>query len=129
MPIMIKKAWSPHKYLVAAARKTWRWAPERREVLKRVKVGVDQWKCELCGHVSQKVKYITKKGKKRSKTDGAVDHIVPIGKQPREWDDYPDYYKRMFCSVENMQYLCSACHKIKSGKEAGTRAKRKKGKL
>lgn len=111
------KEWSPHRYLVAAARKIWRWSPERREVLKKAKAGKDQWTCEKCKTVFGIVEMVTKKGRKRKRMGGAVDHIVPIGKQPAKWSDYPAYYKRMFCPRTNLQVLCKACHDPKSKAE------------
>lgn len=117
MKIKKIREWSPHKYLVSAARKTWRWSPERTSVLKRVHLDKLHWQCEKCGTLVTKIDYVTKKGRKRRKIDGAVDHIAPVGKQPRDWDEYPDYYRRMFCGKFNLQFLCTECHAPKSQAE------------
>jgi len=60
---------------------------------------------------------ITVRNRKRRKIDGAIDHIAPVGKQPREWDEYPEFYKRLFCGAENLQFLCTECHHTKTVKE------------
>lgn len=113
----VKKEWNPHPYLVADARKRWRYSPARNEALKKAKLDIAKWQCTTCKAVVSNIKYTTKRGRLASKVDGAVDHIIPVGKQPRGWDEYPAYYKRMFCSSENLAFLCSACHAIKSAKE------------
>lgn len=48
---------------------------------------------------------------------GAVDHITPIGKQPRTFEEYPEYLKRHFCGEANLQVLCKECHLIKTQRE------------
>lgn len=115
------KVWSPHKYLVAAARKTWRWAPQHKLVLLRASVSQGSWKCEKCSKVVTRVSYVTKRGRKARKIDGAVDHINPIGKQPREWAEYPTFYALVFCAIENLMFLCTSCHSAKSALEAAAR--------
>lgn len=121
----VKKPWSPHKYLVAAARKTWQWSPSRTEVLKRVKIGIDEWRCEECLKAVTQVDYITKKGRKRKRIDGAVDHIKPVGKQPQSFEEWPAYLAKMYCPIENLMFLCTTCHAIKSKAEAAARKKKK----
>lgn len=112
-----KKPWNPHKYLVAAARKTWRWSPERREALKQAQIGPNSWRCYNCGQEVGKIAYKNKRGRTLKKIDGAVDHFTPVGKQPKEWLDYPAYYTKMFCPVENLHFFCTACHAAKTAKE------------
>jgi hypothetical protein len=54
-----------------------------------------------------------------------VDHIDPIiavedsGKD-KDWNKV---IERMFCEEDNLQSVCSSCHKIKSLAERGDRAK------
>lgn len=113
----VKKAWSPHPYLVAAFRKVWYWSPERRQALSSAKTGKDEWQCKTCPNKVVKEKYVTKKGRTRTRMTGSVDHIDPIGKQPRSWDDYNVYLAKTFCSTENLQVLCKECHGVKSKAE------------
>ena len=112
-----EKGWTPHKYLVADARKRWRYSPARNEALKIAKVDKAKYRCTECKAVVSTIEYVTKRGRKARKVDGAVDHILPVGKQPRDWDEYPAYYRRMFCPSSNLAFLCNPCHKIKSEKE------------
>lgn len=116
------KEFNPHKYLVAAARKTWRWAPQHKLVLKRAEVSKGSWKCEKCSKIVTRINYVTRRGRKARKIDGAVDHIVPVGKHPTEWGHYLEWFPRLFCSIENLMFLCTECHSIKSKAEAAERA-------
>lgn len=113
----VKKPWSPHKYLVAAARKTWRWSPERREVLAKARIDKGVYKCEACKREVLIVDYVTNRKRKRRKIDGAIDHKEPIGKQPKTWSGYPKWYGRLFCPIENLQFLCTECHLVKTNRE------------
>lgn len=118
------KVWSPHKYLVCALRKVWYWSPERKAVLKAAQLAKDTWKCAVCSRSFLKLEYITKKGRKRRRMDGSVDHIIPLGTQPRSWTEYSSYLERLFCSVSNLQAICSTCHKPKSKAENAARRKK-----
>lgn len=42
-----------------------------------------------------------------------VDHIIPVG-TCKTWDTY---IKRLFCEKDNLQVLCTTCHKAKTAKE------------
>jgi hypothetical protein len=119
----VKKEWSPHPYLVAAFRKVWYWSPERRQTLSSAKIGKDQWQCHSCPNIVVKEKYVTKKGRSRTRMTGSVDHIVPIGKQPRSWGEYNEYLAKTFCPASNLQVLCKACHGVKSKSEGKERVK------
>lgn len=46
-------------------------------------------------------------------TDVAVDHINPVGTL-RKPEDLPDFVMNLFCELDNLQVLCSSCHKIKT---------------
>lgn len=116
-----KKEWTPHSYLVADARKRWRYSPSRTQALNRAKVEKGKYKCSLCAAIVGYISYITKKGRKANKLDGTVDHIVAVGKQPREWDEYPAYYRRMFCETSNLQFICSACTAVKNAQDRAER--------
>lgn len=45
-----------------------------------------------------------------------VDHKIPAGSL-REWEDLVPFTKRLFCSKDDLQILCSDCHKIKTAEE------------
>jgi 5-methylcytosine-specific restriction endonuclease McrA len=96
-----KVTWNPHKYLVAAARRVWRWSPEKKAASELCALGKDKRKCAKCQQIFLR-KLVH------------MDHIVPVGRQPQDWDDYPNYYRRMFCPASNIQGLCKSCHKKKT---------------
>jgi 5-methylcytosine-specific restriction endonuclease McrA len=52
--------------------------------------------------------------------DVQVDHISPVvaAKGFTTWDTY---IKRLYCSKENLQVLCTKCHDTKTLKEKGER--------
>jgi 5-methylcytosine-specific restriction endonuclease McrA len=45
-----------------------------------------------------------------------VDHIIPAGTL-RCANDLPGFVERLFCEVDNLQVLCSACHNKKTQNE------------
>lgn len=96
-----KARWNPHKYLVAAARRVFRWSPEKKAAAELCSVDASRRRCAGC-----QVVYPRKQVH--------MDHIIPVGKQPREWADYPSYYERLFCAASNIQGLCRRCHKTKT---------------
>ena len=46
-----------------------------------------------------------------------ADHISPVIEPGVGFIDWNTYIVRMFCSVENLQVLCSTCHDVKSAQE------------
>jgi hypothetical protein len=52
-------------------------------------------------------------------TDLEVDHIIPLWLVAIE---IPEWDRRRFFGPDNLQLLCSRCHKIKTKREAGERA-------
>lgn len=98
---MAKPAWI---YLVGAARKIWQWSPERRQVKKNAcltssTMRMEKYRCAKCEKAVKKIQ---------------IDHIIPVGKAPRDFHGWDDYYKKLFCSTYNLQALCLKCHKLKS---------------
>ena len=72
--------------------------------------GGARYRCKLCG-------------KDYGVTDMNVDHIepvVPIGTATKDmsWDDIVN---RTYCDIENLQFICEKCHKLKSKAEAKAR--------
>lgn len=90
-------------YLVAAARRIWGWSPAVAALRKTPQI------CALCGTVGKKT---DKRNKRFHK-----DHINPVGKAPRDWNGWDEYYKRMFVGIDQLQWLCQPCHKEKTKKE------------
>ena len=50
-----------------------------------------------------------------------VDHVQPVVDPVNGFLDWDVYIKRLFCSKENLQVLCSACHDVKTAEERGER--------
>jgi hypothetical protein len=50
-----------------------------------------------------------------------VDHVLPVVDPIEGFKDWDTFIKRLFCSKENLQVLCSACHTKKSKEETNTR--------
>lgn len=45
-----------------------------------------------------------------------VDHIVPCGSL-KTYKDLPKFVETLFCEVDNLQILCTDCHKKKTADE------------
>jgi hypothetical protein len=45
-----------------------------------------------------------------------LDHITPAGTL-KDWDDLPDFCKRLFCGADGYQVLCKPHHKEKTNVE------------
>lgn len=88
-------------YLIAAARRIWRWHPSRRLVKDQAKEG-KKFKCSECKELVTKVQ---------------IDHIEPVGKGPRSFEGWDAYYQKLFCDAVNLRALCVPCHKLKTKKE------------
>lgn len=46
----------------------------------------------------------------------SVDHIIPVGTL-KDYDDLPDFTRRLFVSEEELQILCKECHDKKTQEE------------
>lgn len=59
-----------------------------------------------------------------------VDHIRPIIDPEVGWESWDSTIENMFCEADNLQLLCSKCHKIKSQEEIDVaKARRAREKL
>ena len=52
----------------------------------------------------------------------AVDHIVPAG-ELNDFNDLPDFTKRLFCEIEGLQVLCNICNDEKTKQERENKKK------
>lgn len=98
------------RYLVGAARRIWRWNPDRKEINRDSELDLKGKR--RCAHCS---KVFDRKGVH-------VDHIIPVGHAPTEFTGWDEFYRRLFCERTNLQSLCVECHKAKTKTEAGERA-------
>lgn len=104
-------------YMIAAARKVWRWTDERKAVIKRCIV-FEKFRCEKC-------RELVGWGESK-KMPIQVDHIDPVGTQPKTWTEFGVWIDRLFCPLSNLQGICLKCHKAKTKAEGVIRyAKRK----
>jgi len=94
--------------------------PPRYEALAKAKAGrktnkatgrmAEHYKCNGCN-------------KEFPGKDVQVDHVLPVVCPKEGFVDWNVYIDRLFCGVENLQVLCSACHDKKTAKERGERKK------
>lgn len=101
------------RYLVGAARRVWRWNTDRKVVNETAE--------KLAGKAGFRVCAKCHKASKR--TTVHVDHIIPVGHAPTSFSGWDDYYTKLFCEKENLQCLCTKCHKAKTSREAKLRRK------
>lgn len=93
----LRSAWSkyPPKYTVLAKAKR-----KSQSENKRLKW---EFQCNKCKHwYPQK--------------EVSVDHEVPAGTL-RTFEDLPEFCRKLFCSEEELQVLCSTCHSEKTRQE------------
>jgi len=100
---MSRKPFDLQNYLERSIKRVWNWYPPKSEARKRAQVGKDLFECASCGD-----------GFARKETH--VDHIEPVIPLSG-WVDWNMFIARLFCSVDNLQVLCKACHKEKTNKE------------
>jgi 5-methylcytosine-specific restriction endonuclease McrA len=89
----------------SALRKIWSWgSEEKKQTIKRARKGIGKYECEVCNKIVKKIE---------------VDHIVPIGATPgsrvsTKEDTWDSFINKLFCSTDNLQGICSKCHKEKT---------------
>ena len=49
--------------------------------------------------------------------DVQVDHISPVVDPSRGFENWDVFIARLFCDRDNLQVLCTACHKLKTSEE------------
>lgn len=49
--------------------------------------------------------------------DVQVDHISPVVDPSRGFENWDVFIERLFCDRDNLQVLCTACHKLKTSEE------------
>ena len=79
-----------------------------RKVNKKTGKLAAHYKCAMC-----KKAYVAK--------DVAVDHVLPVVDPVVGFVDWDTYIDRMYCTVDNLQVLCTACHKKKTAEERSIR--------
>ena len=124
-------AWTEAKYRSFIKgnlrRATQKWAPIQ-ECKKKARTRRGLYHCAGCGEeVPASVK---EEGSRRRSNNIHVDHIEPIIDPKVGWTTWDDCIERMFCELDNLQVLCTACHKVVTDEEKEiAKARRAKEKL
>ena len=79
-----------------------------RKINKKTGKLAAHYKCAKC-----KKQYVAK--------DVAVDHTDPVVDPAVGFVSWDEYVTRMYCSVDNLQVLCTTCHKAKTAEERKVR--------
>lgn len=58
--------------------------------------------------------------------DVQVDHEVPVVDPTMGFTTWDNYINRLFCPKDNLQVLCTTCHKLKSANERITKKSKPK---
>lgn len=103
-----------HGFITATLRSGSRRWPPRYECLAAAKT--DKKINEKTGRLAQHYRCAACSGEFTSK-DVQVDHIDPVISPSTGFVSWDVYIERLFCEKDNLQVLCTTCHKEKSKKE------------
>lgn len=96
-------------FIRSALRAAYNKYPPKYEALRRarkpVTIGRQKW-AYTCAECKQEF----------MQKDVQVDHIEPAGTL-KEYSDLPEFVRKLFCSVDELQILCSTCHLEKTSEE------------
>lgn len=95
-------------------RATQKWAPIH-ECVKAAKVGRNEYQCAGCGEIVPSTIKNAETGKREKNIH--VDHIKPVIDPALGFTTWDDCIENLFSELDNLQLLCSACHKIKTDQE------------
>lgn len=92
---------------------TRKWAPIH-DCFRRANIDRHNFKCDCCGET--KPKTIINDKRKRVK-NYAIDHIKPVIDPAVGFTTWDSFIENSFCEEDNLQTLCSDCHRIKTNEE------------
>lgn len=94
------------KYIMKALRHGFLKYPARREAINKARRPGNKFECCQCHNL------LNRRGIQ-------CDHIIPVG----SFDNWTAYISRLFTTVDNLQILCTPCHRKKTNLEnAGRRS-------
>ena len=111
-------AWTEAKYRSFIKgnlrRATQKWAPIQ-ECKKEARTRRGFYRCAMC---EEEVPASTKEEGSRRRTNNVhVDHIKPVIDPHIGWTTWDDCIEGLFCEKDNLQLLCTSCHKIVTDEE------------
>jgi len=89
-------------------RASFRWKP-RDEALKAARIDRGVYRCAQCGCSFKRA-------------DVQIDHIEPVVSLKDGFTSWDDFIKRLYCSVDGFQIICTTCHDTKTIMEDALRA-------
>lgn len=105
--------------IIARARQIFQWWPVRKDAKKKAEIMPYIHFCAGCGSAicSRPSGYTENEKEMFDKQDILlyndkvhVDHIKPVGR----FYDWNTLFDNMFCSIDNLQVLCTCCHYFKT---------------
>lgn len=117
------------KIINTLRRLTYTYGP-RNECKKRTKRDKALFECELCfkycydgkskkTYEAYKLKYPSKNVQMEK---CQADHKLPVIPIQKNWQwSWDDFINNLFCSIDNLQNICTVCHNKKSAEEAQRR--------
>lgn len=101
-------------FITSTLRGGFRKYPPKYEVLKEA-----YWGKKLNSKTGRQAMHYTcaSCGKEYPNREVNVDHIQPVVDPEKGFEDWDVFVKRLFCSKENLQVLCSKCHTKKTKDE------------
>jgi 5-methylcytosine-specific restriction endonuclease McrA len=87
--------------LVSHCRIVWRQSVYYQQAKKLTKIdGKSGWfKCQRCERETEKIQ---------------IDHVVAIGRQPQDLEEFGKWLIKLFCGADNLSGICTDCHKKKT---------------
>jgi len=101
--------------IIASLRQIWRfYDPNRKKCIDEARTRRGYYKCNMCGlEVPSTVRKKNSLGKKSNIIVDHINPIIPIS----GWVDFNHFISHLFCSIDNLQLLCSSCSDIKTKEE------------
>ena len=122
-----KKSYIPVHKLKKAIRRLYYQTDEYKACKERNKVESTVYRCELCdakrydGKSEKNFEKLKLKYPDITRDKFDVDHLNPISDTKLGWQGWDVHLSQLFCSRDELQYICKPCHKVKSALEQAER--------